>query len=55
MKEYFNNLKPFHFFIFGTVFMLLGNTTRNNFVFEISFLSVAFVLYIFALLRYRKK
>lgn len=55
MKEYFNSLKPLHLFIFGTVFMLLGRTTQNNFPFEISCLFASLILYILALVRYRKK
>ena len=55
MKEYFKSLKPLHLFIFGTVFMLLGRTTQNNFPFEISCLFASFFLYIFALVKYLKK
>ena len=55
LTEYYKSLNPLHLFIFGTVFMLLARTAKDNFAFEISCLFASLVLYILALVKYIKK
>jgi hypothetical protein len=55
MKEYYNTLKPLHLFIFGTVFMLLARTAKENLGFEMGCLFAALFLYVLALVKYIKK
>jgi hypothetical protein len=55
MINFYKNLKPLHLFVFGTVFMLLARTTKENIGFEIGCLSASLVLYILALIKYLKK
>jgi hypothetical protein len=51
---FYTSLKPLHLFIFGTVFMLLARTAKNNAGFEIGCLLASLFLYIFALVKYLK-
>lgn len=55
MIDFYKNLKPLHLFLFATVFLLLAQTVDNNFAIEISFLTVALILYILALIKVIKK
>ncbi|WP_310557174.1 hypothetical protein [Flavobacterium sp.] len=55
MKEYYNNLKPLHLFLFGTALMLLARTAKENLGFEMGCLFAALFLYILALVKYVKK
>lgn len=55
MIDFYKNLKPLHLFLFGTVFMLLARTTKDNLGFEMGCLLASLLLYILALLKYVKK
>ena len=55
LTEYYKGLNPLHLFIFGTVFMLLARTTKDNFAFEIGCLFASLVLYVLALIKQIKK
>ena len=55
MKEYYNNLKPLHLFLFATAMMLFARTVDNNFALEISLMFASLILYILALVKYLKK
>ena len=55
IAEYYKSLNPLHLFIFGTVFMLLARTTKDNFAFEMGCLIASLILYIMALFKYIKK
>jgi hypothetical protein len=55
MIDFYKNLKPLHLFIFGTVFMLLARTAKNNFGFEMGCLLASLLLYILALTKYIQK
>jgi hypothetical protein len=55
MSDFYKNLKPLHLFIFGTVFMLLARTAKDNFTFEMGCLFASLLLYILALTKYIKK
>ncbi|MEN9488589.1 MAG: hypothetical protein RL494_854 [Bacteroidota bacterium] len=52
---FYTSLKPLHLFIFGTVFMLLARTAKNNAGFEIGCLLMSLFLYILALVKYLRK
>jgi len=55
LLNFYKNLKPLHLFIFGTVFLLLGRTAKNNIGFELGTLFASLFLYIMALIKYSKK
>ncbi|CAM2899687.1 hypothetical protein KU06062659_440019 [Flavobacterium psychrophilum] len=55
LTDYYKSLNPLHLFIFGTVFMLLARTAKDNFTFEISCLLASLILYVLALIKYLKK
>jgi hypothetical protein len=55
MIDFYKKLKPLHLFLFGTAFMLLARTAKNNFGFEMGCMFASLFLYILALLKYFKK
>ncbi|SFA71647.1 hypothetical protein SAMN05660845_0193 [Flavobacterium swingsii] len=55
LTDYYKSLNPLHLFIFGTVFMLLARTTKDNFAFETGCLFATLILYVLALIKQIKK
>lgn len=53
--QFYKNLKPMHLFLFGTVFLLLARTTKDNLGFEMGSLLASLFMYILALTKYLKK
>lgn len=51
----FQSLKPFHLFLFATVFLLLVRTSNGNVIFELVCLFIALILYIIALVKSLKQ
>jgi len=53
--DFYKSLKPLHLFLFGTAFLLLARTTKENIGFEIGCQFAALFTYIFDLKKYFKK
>jgi hypothetical protein len=53
--EFYKSLKPLHLFLFGTAFMLLARTAKENVGFEMGCLFASLFLYILALVKYTRK
>ena len=56
LKEYYSGLKPYHLFLYGTVFAILPRVNNEgNFTFEIVCSLLALILYVLALLKQLKQ
>lgn len=51
----FQSLKPFHLFLFGTVFLLLVRTSGGNVKFELACQFMSLILYVWALVKMLRK